>query len=112
MFNGLLIPADGYIKKFVALDTGMKFYFAKEDNFKNYVDKIGINNPIQLFSLILIREKELPLEIGTFYFMFTDYENKDYFFKYKDSFDKIFFVKQKDIINIRTEFDTFFYRKP
>ena len=112
MFNGFLIPADGYIKKISAFDTGMKFYFAKEDNFKNYVDKIGINNTIPLFSLILIREKELPLEIGKFSFMFTDYKNKDYFFKYKDSFDNNFFVKQQDIINIRTEFDTFFYRKP
>ena len=106
-FNGFLVPSSGRIKKFIVLDTGIKFYFSKDDNFRQYVNKI-INKPIPFFSLILLREKEEHVEIGTFYLMFTGYANKNYFFKYKDSFDENFYVKQKDIINIRTEFDTVF----
>ena len=108
MFNGFLVPSAGYIKKFVVLDTGLKFYFTKNDNFKQFVNRI-INQPAEFFSLFLIREKEKPFKIGTLYFMFTDYINIDYFFKYSDSVDEEnFYVKQKDIINIRTEFDTSF----
>ena len=106
-FNGFLVPSSGRIKKFNVLDTGIKFYFSKDENFSQYVNK-NINTPIPLFTLMLIREKEKHLEIGTFHLMFTNYLVKDYFFKYKDSIDENFQLKQKDIINIRTEFDTTF----
>ena len=106
-FNGFLVPESGRIKKFIVLDTGMKFYYSKDDNFRQYINKIT-NTPIPLFTLMLIREKEEHLEIGTFYLMFTNYINKDYFFKCKDSIDENFQLKQKDIINIKTEFDTTF----
>ena len=106
-FNGFLIPSNGRIKKFNVLDTGLKFYFSKDDNFGQYVNKIK-NIPIPLFTLILFREKENHIEIGTFNLMFTDYLVRDYFFKYKDPIDENFQLKQKDIINIRTDFNTTF----
>ena len=106
-FNGFLIPSNGRIKKFNVLDTGLKFYFSKDDNFDQYVNKIK-NIPIPLFTLILFREKENHIEIGTFKLMFTDYLVRDYFFKYKDPIDENFQLKQKDIINIRTDFNTTF----
>ena len=106
-FNGFLVPESGKLKKFVVLDTGMKFFYSKDDNFRQYINKIT-NTPIPLFTLMLLREKENHLEIGTFYLMFTDYINKEYFFRYKDSIDENFQLKQKDIINIKTEFDTTF----
>ena len=106
-FNGFLIPSNGRIKKFNVLDTGLKFYFSKDDNFDQYVNKIK-NIPIPLFTLVLFREKENHIEIGTFNLMFTDYLVRDYFFKYKDPIDENFQLKQKDIINIRTDFNTTF----
>ena len=106
-FNGFLVPESGKLKKFVVLDTGMKFFYSKDDNFRQYINSIT-NKPVPLFTLMLFREKEDHLEIGTFYLMFTDYINKEYFFKYKDSIDKNFQLKRKDIINIKTEFDTTF----
>ena len=30
VFNGILVPTDGYIKKFVVLDTGVKFNVEKK----------------------------------------------------------------------------------
>ena len=107
VFNGFLIPSKGKIKKFVVLDTGLKFYFDKDDNFRQYVNKI-VNRFIELFSLVLIREKEEPFIIGTLYFYFSDYTKINYFFKYDDSIGENFYLKQKDIINIKTEFDTTF----
>ena len=106
MFNGFLIPSKGKIKKFVVLDSGFKFYFDRDDTFRQYINRI-INQPIDLFSLFIFREKEKPIKFGTLYFMFTEYISIVYSFKYDDSVDvENFYLIEKDIINIRTEFDT------
>ena len=48
MFNGFLVPSSGRIKKFILLDTGMKFFY-NEANLNDYVDKIGVDKPIRFF---------------------------------------------------------------
>ena len=73
MFNGFLVPSSGYIKKFVVLDTGLKFNFPENKNVLEYIiSDIGYNNLIPLFTFVLIRHKQEPVDIGTLYFYFVD----------------------------------------
>ena len=114
VFNGFLVPSSGKIKKFDVLVTGLKIFF-HDDNLNDYVNTIGEDNLIQLFTLVLIKKNQAPVDIGTLFFFFkrNNYNhafnrvNKigvDYVFKYKDPLNDVF-VEQKDIINIRTEFN-------
>ena len=74
IFNGFLIPSSGYIKKFIVLSTGIKLNVPKNREVLDYIDyDIGYNNHVPLFSLVLIREQQDPIDIGIFYFYFTDY---------------------------------------
>ena len=75
LFNGFLVPTHGHIKKFVVKDTGLKFNLIKDQDLLNYVvAHVGLDTPIPLFTLILIRENEEPVDIGTLHFMFTEYK--------------------------------------
>ena len=114
VFNGFLVPSSGKIKKFDVLVTGLKIFF-HDNNLNDYVNTIGEDNLIQLFTLVLIKKNQAPVDIGTLFFSFkrNNYNhafnriNKigvDYVFKYKDPLN-IISVEQKDIINIRTEFN-------
>ena len=114
VFNGFLVPSSGKIKKFDVLVTGLKISF-HDDNLNEYVNKIGEDNLIRLFTLVLIKKNQAPIDIGTLFFSFkrNNYNhafnraNKigvDYVFKYKDPLNVVS-VEQKDIINIRTEFN-------
>ena len=115
MFNGFLVPSSGKIKKFDVLVTGLKIFF-HDNNLSDYVNIIGEDNLIRLFTLVLIKKNQAPVDIGTLFFSFkrNNYNhafnrvNKigvDYVFKYTDPLNVVS-VEQKDIINIRTEFDT------
>ena len=115
VFNGFLVPSSGKIKKFDVLVTGLKIFF-HDNNLSDYVNIIGEDNLIRLFTLVLIKKNQAPVDIGTLFFSFkrNNYNhafnraNKigvDYVFKYKDPLNVVS-VEQKDIINIRTEFDT------
>ena len=115
VFNGFLVPSSGKIKKFDVLVTGLKIFF-HDNNLSDYVNTIGEDNLIRLFTLVLIKKNQAPVDIGTLFFFFkrNNYNhafnraNKigvDYVFKYKDPLNVVS-VEQKDIINIRTEFDT------
>ena len=113
VFNGFLIPSDGYIKKFVVLDTGIKINeeLATYINEHIYIVKQPILRQFPLFTLVLIKENKEPLDIGTLYFTFSNtikledlWEKRNHSFKFKD--DKPVSVKTKDIINIRTEFNS------
>ena len=115
MFNGFLVPSSGKIKKFDVLVTGLKIFF-HDNNLSDYVNIIGEDNLIRLFTLVLIKKNQTPVDIGTLFFSFkrNNYNhafnraNKigvDYVFKYTDPLNVVS-VEQKDIINIRTEFDT------
>ena len=117
MFNGFLIPSDGYIKKFVLHSTGLKLNSAKEKNIARFIYyEIGYNNHIPFFTLVLIRHLQEPIDIGTLYFYFLDPNtNPDigdnetrYVFKFNPKFEKetLKTVKKRDIINIRSEFDS------
>ena len=114
VFNGFLVPSSGKIKKFDVLVTGLKIFF-HDNNLNDYVNTIGEDNLIRLFTLVLIKKNQAPVDIGTLFFSFkrNNYNhafnraNKigvDYVFKYKDPLN-IVSVEQKDIINIRTEFN-------
>ena len=114
VFNGFLVPSSGKIKKFNVLVTGLKISF-HDDNLNEYVNTIGEDNLIKLFTLVLIKKNHAPVDIGTLFFSFkrNNYNhafnraNKigvDYVFKYKDPLNVVS-VEQKDIINIRTEFN-------
>ena len=114
VFNGFLFPSSGKIKKFDVLVTGLKIFF-HENNLSDYVNIIGEDNLIKLFTLVLIKKNQAPVDIGTLFFSFkrNNYNhafnrvNKigvDYVFKYKDPLNVVS-VEQKDIINIRTEFN-------
>ena len=114
VFNGFLVPSSGKIKKFDVLVTGLKVFF-HDNNLNDYVNTIGEDNLIRLFTLVLIKKNQAPVDIGTLFFSFkrNNYNhafnraNKigvDYVFKYKDPLNVVS-VEQKDIINIRTEFN-------
>ena len=112
VFNGFLVPSSGKIKKFDVLVTGLKIYF-HNDNLNEYVNTIGENNLIRLFTLVLIKKNQAPVDIGTLFFYFKRNNNAfnianiigvDYVFKYNNPLNVVS-VEQKDIINIRTEFN-------
>ena len=114
MFNGFLVPSSGYIKKFVVLDTGLKFNFPENKNVSEYIiSDIGYNNLIPLFTFILIRHKQEPVDIGTLYFYFVDNGIVDVIqteksFKFNPNFEEetLCTVGTKDIINIRSDFNS------
>ena len=114
MFSGFLIPSSGYIKKFVVLDTGFKLNTQKNRNFLDFiVYDIGYNTHIPLFTLVLIRQDKDPIDIGTLYFYFIDYNVGDTalrgeVFKFNPDFEEktLRTIEAKDIINIRSELNT------
>ena len=67
VFNGFLVPSSGKIKKFDVLVTGLKIFF-HDDNLNDYVNTIGEDNLIQLFTLVLIKKNQAPVDIGTLFF--------------------------------------------
>ena len=114
MFNGFLVPSSGYIKKIVVLDTGLKFNFPENKNVSEYIiSDIGYNNLIPLFTFVLIRHKQEPVDIGTLYFYFVDNGIDDVIqteksFKFNPNFEEetLCTVGAKDIINIRSDFNS------
>ena len=114
MFNGFLVPSSGYIKKIVVLDTGLKFNFPENKNVSEYIiSDIGYNNLIPLFTFVLIRHKQEPVDIGTLYFYFVDNGIVDVIqteksFKFNPNFEEetLCTVGTKDIINIRSDFNS------
>ena len=111
IFNGFLVPSSGYIKKFTLLDTGVRIHLPENKNILDYIlYDIGYNNLIPFFTLVLIRHKKEPIDIGTHYFYFSELFKNDrtqieHTFKLNPNFEKkeLLTVKAKDIINIRSE---------
>ena len=114
IFNGFLVPSSGYIKKFVVLDTGIKFNAPRDKDILEFiVYDIGYNNLIPLFTFVSIRYLKELTDIGTLYFYFVDYGVDDtgkveYTFKFNPNFEEktLRTVRAKDIINIRSEFNS------
>ena len=115
VFNGFLVPSSGYIKNVAFLETGLKFNVEKIKSTLDFVvDDLGLNKDYPLFSLVLIRRDGALIDIGTLYFQFeyTKVEGKiDVIqnFKFNPNFEEedLRIVGANDIINIRSEFDTF-----
>ena len=62
-----MVLSSGKIKKFDVLVTGLKNFF-HDDNLNDYVNTIGEDNLIQLFTLVLIKKNQAPVDIGTLFF--------------------------------------------
>ena len=116
MFNGFLVPRKGKLKKFTALVTGLKFNVDKNKSFANLISDLGENKPFPLLTLVLIRLNKEPIDLGTLYFSFVNFEIKNFYvyfdiehdFKYKNPFvGKDIYFEENDIINIRSEYDSF-----
>ena len=67
VFNGFLVPSSGKIKKFDVLVTGLKIFF-HDNNLSDYANTIGEDNLIRLFTLVLIKKNQTPVDIGTLFF--------------------------------------------
>ena len=115
VFNGFMVPSSGYIKDVVFVDTGLKFNVEKIKSTLDFiVDDLGINKDYPLFSLVLIRRNGALIDIETLYFQFeyTKIEGKIAViqnFRFNPNFEEedLRSINKKDIINIRSEFDTF-----
>ena len=114
IFNGFMIPSSGYIKKFILLNTGLKFNAKQNRELDEFVIyDLGLNNHVPLFTLVLIRNYQKPIDMGTLYFYFDDYSfdrrgEIKYVFKFNLDFEEktLRTVGARDIINIRSEFDS------
>ena len=116
MFNGFLVPGSGRIKKIEVLETGLKLNTPDLTTSSDFiVYDLGLKRSFPMFTLVLIRHEQEPLDIGTLYFHFdTRFSNtfddlvivKN--FKFNPVFEEeiLRIVEAKDIINIRSEFDT------
>ena len=115
VFNGFLVPSSGYIKDVVFLDTGLKFNVEKIKDTSDFItNDLGLNKDYPLFSLVLIKINGALIDIGTLYFQFAYKQiegkiNIQKSFKFNLNFEEkdLRSVSAKDIINIRSEFDTF-----
>ena len=67
VFNGFLVLSSGKIKKFDVLVTGLKNFF-HDNNLNDYVERVGEDNLIKLFTLVLIKKNQTPVDIGTLFF--------------------------------------------
>ena len=115
VFSGFLVPSSGYIKNVVFLQTGLKFNMEKIKSTLDFVvDDLGLNKDHSLFSLVLIKRSGALIDIGTLYFQF-EYEKIEgkidviQNFRFNPNFEEEYLrtVGANDIINIRSEFDTF-----
>ena len=115
VFSGFLVPSSGYIKNVVFTQTGLKFNAEKiKSTLEFVVDDMGLNKDYPLFSLVLIRKSGALIDIGILYFQF-EYEKIEgkikviQNFRFNPNFEEedLLTVNANDIINIRSEFDTF-----
>ena len=115
VFSGFLVPSSGYIKNVAFTQTGLKFNAEKiKSTLEFVVDDMGLNKNYPLFSLVLIRKTGALIDIGILYFQF-EYEKIEgkikviQNFRFNPNFEEedLRTVNANDIINIRSEFDTF-----
>ena len=112
--NGFIIPSSGYIKKIVFLNTGIKFNTSKDRSLSDFLFyDLGYGTQFPLFTVVLIRYLQEPLDIGTLYIYFTAREigkggTENQIFKFNSNFKEktLRTVGAKDIINIRSEFNS------
>ena len=115
VFSGFLVPSSGYIKNVAFLQTGLKFNMEKIKSTLDFIaDDMGLNKDYPLFSLVLIKRSGALIDIGILYFQF-EYKKIEgkieviQNFRFNPNFEEedLRTVNTNDIINIRSEFDTF-----
>ena len=115
VFSGFLVPSSGYIKNVAFLQTGLKFNVEKIKSTLDFIaDDMGLNKDHPLFSLVLIKRSGALIDIGILYFQF-EYKKIEgkieviQNFRFNPNFEEedLRTVEANDIINIRSEFDTF-----
>ena len=115
VFSGFLVPSSGYIKNIAFTQTGLKFNMEKIKSTLDFIaDDMGLNKDHPLFSLVLIKRSGALIDIGILYFQFEyrKIEGKIEViqnFRFNPNFEEkdLRTVNVNDIINIRSEFDTF-----
>ena len=115
VFSGFLVPSSGYIKNVAFTQTGLKFNVEKIKSTLDFIaDDMGLNKDHPLFSVVLIRRSGALIDIGILYFQFEyrKIEGKIEViqnFRFNPNFKEkdLRTVNANDIINIRSEFDTF-----
>ena len=115
VFSGFLVPSSGYIKNVAFTQTGLKFNVEKIKSTLDFIaDDMGLNKDHPLFSVVLIRRSGSLIDIGILYFQFEyrKIEGKIEViqnFRFNPNFKEkdLRTVNANDIINIRSEFDTF-----
>ena len=111
IFNGFLMPHNGYIKRFVLDDTGFKFASNKYTNFVDYIKSLDNTTPI--FTLVLIKPTNEIIELGTLNMHITINEGNPitYFSHYlfistgAGELEE-YKLNANDILNIRSEIST------
>ena len=115
VFSGFLVPSRGYIKNVAFLQTGLKFNMEKIKSTLDFIaDDMGLNKDHPLFSLVLIKKSGALIDIGILYFQF-EYRKIEGKIEVKENFkfnpnfkeEDLRTVNANDIINIRSEFNTF-----
>ena len=115
VFSGFLVPSSGYIKNVAFLQTGLKFNMEKIKSTLDFTaDDMGLNKDYPLFSLVLIKRSGALIDIGILYFKF-EYKKIEgkieviQNFRFNPNFEEedLRTINTNDIINIRSEFDTF-----
>ena len=115
VFSGFLVPSSGYIKNVAFTQIGLKFNVEKIKSTLDFIaDDMGLNKDYPLFSLVLIRGSGALIDIGILYFQFK-YEKIEGKIKVIENFkfnpnleeEDLRTVNANDIINIRSEFETF-----
>ena len=115
VFSGFLVPSSGYIKNVAFLQTGLKFNMEKIKSTLDFIaDDMGLNKDYPLFSLVLIKRSGALIDIGILYFKF-EYKKIEgkieviQNFRFNPNFEEedLRTINANDIINIRSEFDTF-----
>ena len=110
-----MVPSSGYIKNVAFTQTGLKFNVEKIKSTLDFIaDDMGLNKDHPLFSVVLIRRSGSLIDIGILYFQFEyrKIEGKIEViqnFRFNPNFKEkdLRTVNANDIINIRSEFDTF-----
>ena len=110
-----MVPSSGYIKNVAFTQTGFKFNVEKIKSTLDFIaDDMGLNKDHPLFSLVLIKKNGALIDIGILYFQFEyrKIEGKIKViqnFRFNPNFKEkdLRTINANDIINVRSEFDTF-----
>ena len=118
-YNGFLMPQNGYIKRFVLEDFGLKFFY--DDNgvqttFLIFIEKtFGFNVPVPLFTLVLFKTGGQRVDLGTINIVFdfrrNDLQEIELITEYSftsNLYKEAYKINMKDIINIRSELSNTF----